>query len=267
MRRVAVHGAGGRMGRAVLRAVLDDPGMQLAAAFDRPDAPAVGRDAAELVGGEALGVRVQPLDPAALAGVDVAIDFSRPGPSLALLDACLAGGTALVVGTTGFDAAQRRRFEAAAAHLPIVLAPNMSVGVNLCFKLIEIAAAVLGDGADIEIIEAHHRHKVDAPSGTALGMGRAAARALGRELDDVAIWSRHGHTGERPRGRIGFAVVRGGDIVGDHTALFAAEGERIEITHRAADRAIYARGALRAAAWLEGRPAGLYDMQDVLGLR
>jgi len=266
MIRVAIAGAAGRMGRMLVETVLDAPDATLAGALDVAGAPGIGRDAGEFLG-RPTGVTVTSDVDAAIAGADVLIDFTRPEGTLAHLRACAARRVAMVIGTTGFDEAGRRAIEAAAARIGIVFAPNMSVGVNVTLKLLEVAASLLGDGYDVEITEAHHRHKVDAPSGTALGMGRAIAGALGRDLDAVATWARHGHTGEREPGTIGFSVVRGGDIVGDHTVLFAGTGERIEISHRSSSRANYAQGSLRACRFIAGREAGLFDMQDVLGLR
>ena len=263
---LAIAGAAGRMGRMLVETVLDAPDATLAGALDVAGAPGIGRDAGEFVG-RPTGVTVTSDVDAAIAGADVLIDFTRPEGTLAHLRACAARRVAMVIGTTGFDEAGRRAIEAAAARIGIVFAPNMSVGVNVTLKLLEVAASLLGDGYDVEITEAHHRHKVDAPSGTALGMGRAIAGALGRDLDAVATWARHGHTGEREPGTIGFSVVRGGDIVGDHTVLFAGTGERIEISHRSSSRANYAQGSLRACRFIAGREAGLFDMQDVLGLR
>jgi 4-hydroxy-tetrahydrodipicolinate reductase len=198
---------------------------------------------------------------------DVLIDFTRPAATLAHLALCRTAGKAMVIGTTGFSAEQKAEIGGTAEQIPIVFAPNMSVGVNLCFKLLELAARVLGDGVDVEIIEAHHRHKVDAPSGTALAMGQVVATALGRDLEQCAVYGRQGVTGERERATIGFATVRAGDIVGEHTVLFADVGERIEITHRVSSRMTFAKGAVRAAAWVAGRQPGLFDMRDVLGLR
>ncbi len=266
MIRVAIAGASGRMGRMLVETVLDAPDAELVGALDVAGAPGIGRDAGETLGRE-TGVAVTADVGAALARADVLIDFTRPEGTLAHLRECAARGVSMVVGTTGFDEAGRGAIEAAAARIGIVFAPNMSVGVTVTLKLLEVAASLLGDGYDIEITEAHHRHKVDAPSGTALGMGRAIAGALGKDLDAVATWARHGHTGERPPGTIGFSVVRGGDIVGDHTVLFAGTGERVEITHRSSSRATYAQGSLRACRFLAGRGPGLFDMQDVLGLR
>lgn len=262
--RIAIAGAGGRMGRALIEAALDASDLQLAAALERSDSPDIGNDCGQFLG-RATGVRVsERLD--AIADADVLIDFTRPEATLAHLQACQRHGVKLVIGTTGFDAAGKSAIAAAAQSIPIVFSPNMSVGVNATLKLLEVAARIL-DGYDIEIVEAHHRHKVDAPSGTALKMGETIAAALGRTLDEVAVYSRHGTTGERRPGTIGFATIRGGDIVGDHTVLFAGPGERIEITHRSASRMNYALGALRAARFLATKSAGLYDMHDVLGLR
>jgi len=196
----------------------------------------------------------------------VLIDFTRPGPTLANLEICRSAGRRMVIGTTGFSEAQKAKIAAAANDIGVVFAPNMSVGVNLCLKLLDMAARVLGDEVDVEVIEAHHRHKVDAPSGTALRMGEVVAAALGRDLGSCAVYGREGHTGERDRRTIGFETIRAGDIVGDHTVLFAGTGERVEITHKASSRMTFANGAVRAAGWLMAQPAGLFDMQDVLGL-
>ena len=264
MTRVAIHGAAGRMGRNLVAACLDDPALELTAALVRPGGDAVGTDAGALAGRPAVGVEVSDrVDPGAF---DVAVDFTRPEASLALVEACRDAGRPLVIGTTGFSAEQRAAMGAAAREVAVVLAPNTGIGVNVAFGLVASAARALGDDYDVEVIEAHHRHKVDAPSGTALRLGEAAARALGRDLGECGVYARHGHTGERAPGTIGFSTVRGGEIVGEHTVLFAGSGERIEITHRAASREVFARGAMRAAAWLAGRDPGLYDMQDVLGL-
>jgi len=264
--RTAIAGVSGRMGRALLEAVAADADCALCAAIDRPGSPLVGQDAGAAWGG-ASGVNVSDQPAAALSGAQVLIDFTRPEATFGYLDACAAAGVPLVIGTTGFDAAGKARINDAAKRIPVVFAPNMSVGVNLLMKLAELAAEVLQDGYDIEIIEAHHRHKVDAPSGTALGLGQAVARALDRDLASCAVFGREGVTGERDPKTIGFATVRGGDIVGDHTLLFAGIGERVELTHKASSRATFAQGALRAAKWLQGRAPGLYDMRDVLGLK
>jgi len=263
---VAIAGASGRMGRALLEAVAAAPDMRLYAALERTGSPFLGRDAGELVGAPRQ-VAIQGELDQALAGAHALIDFTRPEATLAHIEACRRHKVALIIGTTGFDEAGKDAIAAAAADIPIVFAPNMSVGVNLVFKLLDMAARVLDEGYDIEIVEAHHRHKVDAPSGTALRMGEVIARALGRDLKDCAVYGREGVTGERQPSTIGFATVRGGDIVGDHTALFAAVGERVEITHKASSRMTFALGALRAARFLADKQGGLYDMQDVLGLR
>lgn len=264
--RVAIAGAAGRIGRTLIEAVHNADDMALAAAFDVPGCPGVGHDAGELLGAH-TGVAIGTDAGAAIAQAQCLIDFTRPAGTLEHLAVCRDKGVAAVIGTTGFDAAGKRAIEDAAKDIPIVFAPNMSVGVNLVFRLLDVAARVLNEGYDVEIIEAHHRHKVDAPSGTALRMGEVVAAALGRNLADCAVYGREGVTGERQPTTIGFATVRGGDIVGDHTALFAGTGERIEITHKSASRMTYALGSLRAARFLAGRRNGLFDMQDVLGLR
>ena len=262
---IAIAGVSGRMGRALLEAVAADADCVLGAALDRPGSPQIGQDAGA-AWGAASGVHVTDQLDAALQGAQTLIDFTRPEATFGYLEACVAAGVPLVIGTTGFDEVGKARIAAAAQQIPIVFAPNMSVGVNLMMKLAELAAQVLEDGYDIEIIEAHHRHKVDAPSGTALGLGQAVARAIKRDLASCAIYGREGVTGERDPKTIGFATVRGGDIVGDHTLLFAGIGERVELTHKASSRATFAQGALRAAKWLQGRAPGLYDMRDVLNL-
>jgi 4-hydroxy-tetrahydrodipicolinate reductase len=264
--RIAVTGAGGRMGRMLIDAVLATPDCALAAALDRPDSPAQGQDAGA-AGGKPCGVRITSDLRAGLAQAQVLIDFTRPEGTLAHLALCRELGLKAVVGTTGFSAEQKAEIAAIARDIGIVMAPNMSVGVNVVMKLLEQAAQALNQGYDIEVIEAHHRHKVDAPSGTALQMGEVLASALGRELKDCAVYAREGVTGERDPSSIGFATIRGGDIIGDHTVLFAGTGERIEISHKASSRAGYAQGSLRAARFLAGRSTGLFDMHDVLGLR
>lgn len=262
---IALAGVSGRMGRTLIEAVNADPDCKLHAAIDRPGSPLLGQDAEAAWGGASqVKVTAQPGD--ALPGAQALIDFTRPEATLIYLEACVAAGVPMVIGTTGFDEAGRARIATAAQHIPVVFAPNMSVGVNLLMKLAELAAQVLDEGYDIEIIEAHHRHKVDAPSGTALGLGRAVADAIGRDLAQCAVYGREGVTGERDSRTIGFATVRGGDIVGDHTLLFAGIGERVELTHKASSRATFAQGALRAAKWLQGRAPGLYNMRDVLNL-
>jgi len=264
--KIAVAGSSGRMGRTLLESVFQSGDMVLHAALEHGGSPLLGKDAGELIGAP-CGVKISADVAAALKGADVLIDFTRPEGTLRHLEVCRKLGVSMVIGTTGFNAQQKAQLGSAAQQIGIVFAPNMSVGVNLVFKLLETASRVLSQGYDIEIIEAHHRHKVDAPSGTALGMGEVIARTLGRDLDKCAVYGREGVTGERDPSTIGFATVRGGDIVGDHTVLFAGTGERIEITHKAGSRATFAVGALRAARFLKEHPAGLYDMQDVLGLK
>ncbi len=267
MIRVAVTGAAGRMGRTLIQAVEAAEDLALGAAFERPGLSVLGSDAGELAGVGRLGVAVTD-DPAAAADAfDVLVDFTVPEATLANVTVCADRRKGLVIGTTGFDADGLERIRAAAERVPILMAPNMSVGVNLTFKLVELAARVLGEGVDVEIVEAHHRHKIDAPSGTAVRMGEIVAGARGRQLSDVAVYERQGITGARPREAIGFATVRAGDIVGEHTVLFAGNGERIEITHRAESRMNFAQGALRAVRYVHQQRAGLFDMQDVLGFR
>ena len=265
--RIAIAGSGGRMGRQLIQAVQQAQGVVLGAALERPGSSLVGTDAGELAGVGALGVTVSDNLEKVVNDFDILIDFTRPEGTLAHLAFCVAHGKAMVIGTTGFDDAGKAAIQAAAQQIGIVFAANFSVGVNLSLKLLDMAARVLGDDVDIEIIEAHHRHKVDAPSGTALRMGEVVANALGRDLQEVAVYGREGQTGARDRKTIGFATVRAGDVVGDHTVLFAADGERLEITHKASSRMTFAKGAVRAALWLDGRAPGLYDMQDVLDLR
>lgn len=266
-RRIAIAGAGGRMGRYLIEAVQQHPDLTLTVAVERPGSAVLGRDAGELAGVGPLGVPVTDTLAAMHEHYDTLIDFTRPEPTLTHLALCRAAGKQMVIGTTGFDDGQKNLIREAGATVGIVFAPNMSVGVNLCFKLLEMAARVLAPDCDVEIIEAHHRHKIDAPSGTALRMGEVIAQATGRTLSECAVYGREGVTGERARNTIGFATVRGGDIVGDHTVLFAGLGERVEITHKASSRLTFAQGAARAAAWLAHQRCGLYDMQDVLGLR
>jgi 4-hydroxy-tetrahydrodipicolinate reductase len=267
MTRIAITGAAGRMGRSLIEAVHNTEGLELTAALEHPDSTLLGSDAGELTGLGRLGV-ILAADLAAVTDkFDVLIDFTRPEPTLANLAICRAAGRNMVIGTTGFSEAQKLEIAAAANDIGVVFAPNMSVGVNLCLKLLDMAARVLGDEVDIEIIEAHHRHKVDAPSGTALRMGEVVAAALGRDLASCAVYGREGNTGERDRRTIGFETIRAGDIVGDHTVLFAGTGERVEITHKASSRMTFANGAVRAAGWLMTQQTGLFDMQDVLGLK
>ena len=267
--RIAVAGASGRMGRMLIDAVLAAPDCELVGALDRVDSPVLGRDAGALSsesGGQGTGVILTSDLHAGLASAQVLIDFTRPEGTLAHLAVCRELGVKAVIGTTGFDLAQKSQIAAHGQHIALMLSPNMSVGVNLMLKLLDQAARALNTGYDIEVIEAHHRHKVDAPSGTALQIGEVLAHALGRELKDCAVFARHGVTGERDPSSIGFATIRGGDIVGDHSVLFAGTGERIEISHKSSSRLTYAQGSLRAARFLAGRSHGLYDMNDVLGL-
>ncbi|WP_285261124.1 4-hydroxy-tetrahydrodipicolinate reductase [Halopseudomonas bauzanensis] len=267
MRRIAVIGAAGRMGKTLIEAIQQAEGASLTAAIERPQSSLIGADAGELAGVGKLGVNIVGDLNQVLGDFDVLIDFTHPTSTLVNLDICRAAGKAMVIGTTGFSDAEKQQIADAAQQVPVVFAPNFSVGVNLTLKLLDMAARVMGDEADIEIIEAHHRHKVDAPSGTALRMGEVVADALGRNLQEVAVYGREGQTGARDRNTIGFATVRAGDVVGDHTVLFATEGERVEITHKASSRMTFAKGAVRSAIWLGERASGLYDMQDVLALR
>ncbi len=261
---VAITGCTGRMGLALLQASREGNHINLTAALAPADSPEVGHDVGELLHTEPLGVSITDDINTAIASSDVLIDFTRPEATLSYLQACVKAGRAMVIGTTGFSEDELQQIAEAAKQIPIVHAPNMSVGVNLCFNLLQQAAKILGDDYDVEVIEAHHRHKVDAPSGTALRMGEVVAEALDRNFNTCSVHGRHGQTGERGRKTIGFSAIRAGEIVGDHTVLFAGQGERIEITHRASDRIIYAKGALRAASWLQNQPPGLYSMQDVL---
>ncbi len=265
MTKIAIAGAAGRMGRALIEATQAAEFATLTAAIERNGHPLLGQDIGEIAGVGKLGVVLS--DNLNAATFDVLIDFTAPEATLMNVEICRKMQKSIVIGTTGLNDDQKNILRDAAASIPIVFAPNMSVGVNLCFKLLEIAAKVLGDTVDIEIIEAHHRHKVDAPSGTALRMGEVIAQTLGRDLKKDAIYGREGKTGARERQTIGFATVRAGDIVGDHTVLFADEGERVEITHKASSRLTFAKGAVRAALWLSNKNNGLFDMQDVLNLR
>ncbi|MDB5882041.1 MAG: dapB [Ramlibacter sp.] len=266
MHKVAVAGASGRMGQMLIEAIRASGDCQLAGALDIASSPAIGNDAAAFLG-HASGVPVSAEMRIALANAQVLIDFTRPDGTLKHLKACRERGVNAVIGTTGFSEDQKAQIADSARDIAIVMAPNMSVGVNVTLKLLEMAAKALSTGYDIEIIEAHHRHKVDAPSGTALKMGEVIAQAQGRALKDCAVYAREGVTGERDPSTIGFASIRGGDIVGDHTVLFAGTGERIEITHKSASRATYAQGSLRAVRFLAGKKSGMFDMFDVLGLR
>ena len=264
--RVAIAGASGRMGRILAQALVESADCQLAGALDVADSVHVGNDATGFLG-QASGVVIKADLHAGLQNAQVLIDFTRPEGTMAHVKACREQGVKMVIGTTGFSDAQKLEIQAASKHIAIVMAPNMSVGVNVTLKLLEMAAAALASDYDIEIIEAHHRHKVDAPSGTALKMGEVIAHTLGRDLKACAVFDRQGHTGTRPDKAIGFSTIRGGDIVGDHTVLFAGTGERIEITHRSSSRSTYAEGSLRAVRFLANHPHGMFDMFDVLGLR
>jgi 4-hydroxy-tetrahydrodipicolinate reductase len=264
--RIAIAGASGRMGQMLIEAVGASIDCKLVGALDVAGSPAIGLDAMAFLG-RSSGVLIGADLKAALAGADILIDFTRPEGTLAHLRVCRELGVKLVIGTTGFSEVQKAEIAAAGQDIAIVMAPNMSVGVNVTLKLLEMAAKALATGYDIEIIEAHHRHKVDAPSGTALKMGEVIAQALGRDLKECAVYAREGVTGERDPSSIGFAAIRGGDIVGDHTVLFAGTGERIEISHKSSSRATYAQGSLRAAQFLAGHSRGLFDMFDVLNLK
>lgn len=267
MLKIAVTGAAGRMGRSLINACTQAEDCQLSAAIEHAGNSFIGSDAGDLAGIGSLDIKL--VDNLSDAGdqFDTLIDFTRPEATIDNLAFCVKHGKNIVIGTTGFSDEQKQQISDAAKTIGVIFAPNMSVGVNLCFKLLDIAARVLGDDVDIEIIEAHHRHKVDAPSGTAIRMGEVVADALCRNLDDCAVYGREGVTGERDRKTIGFETIRAGDIVGDHTVMFAGEGERVEITHKASSRMTFANGAVRASLWLQNQGAGLYDMQDVLGLR
>lgn len=263
---IAITGSSGRMGKTLLKAVTQALDLHLSAALEQTGNSYLTRDVGELIG-TPCGIAITDNFSTVLSGCDVLIDFTRPAGTLEYLSICRTKGVKMVIGTTGFSAEQKSTLKAASKDIAIVLAPNMSVGVNVTFKLLDMAARSLSEGYDIEIIEAHHRHKVDAPSGTALHMGEVVAQALGRDLSEVAVYGREGVTGERVPSTIGFSTVRGGDIVGDHTVMFAGIGERIEISHKANSRAAFTEGSLRAARFLADKQCGLFDMQDVLGLR
>jgi len=267
MANIAITGAAGRMGRNLIAACIEQPETILTVALERADSSLLGSDAGELAGMHRLDVSLVGNLNSVLNNFDVLIDFTLPEATLANLEVCRRANKRMVIGTTGFTETQRRHITEAAQEVAIVFAPNMSVGVNLTFKLLEIAAQVMGHHVDIEIIEAHHRHKVDAPSGTALRMGEVVANTLGHHLNDCAVYGREGRTGERDRTTIGFETIRAGDIVGEHTVMFADIGERVEITHKASSRMTFAKGAVRAAHWVTQHQTGLFDMQDVLGLR
>ncbi|OBU13107.1 4-hydroxy-tetrahydrodipicolinate reductase [Morganella psychrotolerans] len=264
--RVAVVGAGGRMGRQLIQAIAQSNDVVLGAAFEREGSSLTGTDAGELAGIGHNGITLTADLNSQKDNFDILIDFTRPEGTLAHLAFCTAHGKGIIIGTTGFDDAGKSAIAQAAKQIPVVFAANFSVGVNLVLKLLEKAAKVMGDYTDIEIIEAHHRHKVDAPSGTALAMGESIAGALGRDLKDCAVYCREGYTGERKRHSIGFATVRAGDIVGEHTAMFADIGERVEISHKASSRMTFANGAVKASVWLSDKKSGLFNMKDVLGL-
>lgn len=266
MMKIAIAGATGRMGKMLIEAVLNHTETQLVGALEHSACPQLGEDAGAFLG-KKTDVIISDDITRVLSAAEFLIDFTRPEGTMVHLAVAEKTGTKMIIGTTGLNTEQIRQLAQAADSLAIVFAPNMSVGVNATLKLLELAAKMLNSGYDIEIIEAHHRHKVDAPSGTALKMGEVIAEAIGTRLEDVAVYAREGHTGERQPGSIGFATIRGGDIVGDHTVLFAGEGERIEISHKSSSRQSYAQGALRAAHFLQKQSTGLYDMQDVLGLR
>ncbi|CAN5312526.1 4-hydroxy-tetrahydrodipicolinate reductase [soil metagenome] len=264
--KIAVAGASGRMGHMLIEAILNADDAELVGALDLEASSSIGTDAAAFLG-RSTGILIESALEKGLGNADYLIDFTRPEGTLKHLDYCAAHGIRMIIGTTGFDDAGKAKVAAAGKQTAIVFAPSMSVGVNVTMKLLEMAAKSFSEGYDIEIIEAHHRFKVDAPSGTALKMGEVIATAMGRDLKDVAVYAREGVTGERDPSSIGFATIRGGDIVGDHTVLFAGIGERIEISHKSASRVTYAQGSLRAARFLSDKTIGAYDMQDVLGLR
>jgi 4-hydroxy-tetrahydrodipicolinate reductase len=266
--RIGIAGAAGRMGRNLIEATVQHPDLGLTAAVDRPGSDFIGMDAGELAGQGKLGVAISDDLRAVLDQVDVFIDFTLPEATVANARACAAAGVRMVIGTTGLTDQQRAAIEAAAGKVGVVFAANYSVGITLSLKLIDMAARVLGDDYDVEVVEAHHRHKIDAPSGTALRMGEVLANALGRDLKECAVYGREGRTGERDSKTIGFETIRGGDVVGDHTVMYLGVGERLEITHKASSRMTFARGAVRSAAWIHRKEGpGLYDMEDVLGLR
>lgn len=267
MTRIAIAGAAGRMGKALIESTHKNSETSLGAAIVRPGSSLIGVDAGELGNVGKLGVAVSSSVAEVVDRFDVLIDFSSPAATLENVKICAANNKPIVIGTTGFSAAEKEQLLSYQARIPLLLSANFSTGVNLCFKLLDLAARVLGEGYDVEIYEAHHRHKVDSPSGTAVRMGEVLANALERNLENVAVYGREGQIGPRPRDTIGFATVRGGDVVGDHTVMFMADGERVEITHKASSRLAFSNGAVRAAIWLQQQKSGLFDMQDVLGLR
>jgi 4-hydroxy-tetrahydrodipicolinate reductase len=266
MVRIAIAGAAGRMGRNLVKATYHNPQASVGAASERSESSLIGVDVGELCGEGHFEISLVDDLAKTVDNFDVIIDFTAPKSTMANIELCKQHGKQLVIGTTGFSEEEKQQIDEAAKQVPIIMAPNYSVGVNLVFKLLEKAAKVMGDYCDIEVVEAHHRYKVDAPSGTALGMGEAIAGAMGNNLNDVAVYAREGITGERTKDEIGFATIRAGDIVGEHTAMFADIGERVEITHKATDRMTFANGAVKAAIWLHDKPAGFYTMTDVLGL-
>ncbi len=265
--RIAVAGVAGRMGKAILETCAQTEGVMLTAAIEHSASPKLGQDSGEVAGIGANGIRIVADISSVIGQFDVLIDFTLPEATLANLKLCHAAGKRVVIGTTGLTDSQKALIRSDSADIAIMLSPNMSIGVNLCFKLAELAASIIGEHTDIEIIEAHHRMKKDAPSGTAVRLGEIIADTLGRDLKECAVYGREGITGERDRKTIGFETIRAGDIVGDHTVMFASAGERVEITHKASSRQAFASGAVRAAVWLMQKDSGLYDMQDVLGLR
>jgi 4-hydroxy-tetrahydrodipicolinate reductase len=267
MTRIAIAGAAGRMGKALIESTHKNPESSLAAAIVRPGSSLIGADAGELGNVGKLNVKVSASIANVINDFDVLIDFSSPTATLENAKICAAHNKPIVIGTTGFSAAEKDELLSYQTKIPLLLSANFSTGVNLCFKLLDLAARVLGEGYDVEIYEAHHRHKVDSPSGTAVRMGEVLADALGRDLQQVTVYGREGQIGPRPKDTIGFATVRGGDVVGDHTVMFMADGERVEITHKASSRLAFSNGAVRAAVWLQQQRPGLFDMQDMLGLR
>jgi len=267
MANIAISGASGRMGLNLIKACQQNELATLGVAIERDGSPAIGKDAGEIASLGCLQVQVASEFSNQVSKFDVLVDFTRPDACLDKLAFCEANKKAMVIGTTGFTDEQKDQITLASKSIPIVFAPNMGIGVNVTLKLLELAARAIGQSVDIEVIEAHHKHKVDAPSGTALKMGEVVANAMGKTLDDCAVYAREGITGEREDGTIGFSTIRAGDIVGEHTVMFADEGERIEISHKATSRMTFATGAVRAACWVADQPAGLYDMQDVLGLK
>lgn len=264
--KIAINGASGRMGKALIHAGSEDKNVQLGAAFDITSSGSIGRDAGVVAGIGDTGIVIADELASHHTDFEVLIDFSVPECTMQSLEVCRTYGKAMVVGTTGLDDNQKQKLQEAGKEIAIVFSPNMSVGVNLCLELLQTAAKMLGDDYDVEIIEAHHRHKIDAPSGTALRMGEVVAKSLGRNINECAVYGRQGHTGERDKKTIGFETIRAGDIVGEHTVMFCGMGERIEITHKATSRMTFAKGAIRAAIWVAAQEKGLYDMQDVLAV-